>query len=74
MTELLDSELQAVWDKRRKAPQIDTFEEFKKKRGWLSHLASRYETEADIATKRAGLVRNAPAVAAGLATLPTYGL
>jgi hypothetical protein len=84
MTELLDSELQAAWDRNRKAPphkrmsEAELFEKFKRKepekKGWLSHLASGYEAQADVAPKYAGFIRNAPAVAAGLATLPTYGL
>ena len=84
MTELLDSELQAAWDRNQQAPphkrmsDAELFEKFKRKepekKGWLSHLASGYEAQADVAPKYAGLVRNAPALAAGLATLPTYGL
>ena len=84
MTDLLDSELQAAWDRNQKAPphkrlsEAELFEKFKKKepekKGWLSHLASSYETQADVVPKYAGFIRNTPAVAAGFASLIPHGL
>jgi len=85
MTDITDSESQAIWDKHRKAPHIDTFEEFKKKKepekkGWLSRqlsgigssYATALEAEASAEPMYQGMIENVPALAAGFATLPFH--
>ena len=85
MTDITDSESQAIWDKHRKAPHIDTFEEFKKKKepekkGWLSRqlsgigssYATALEAEAGAEPMYQGMIENVPALAAGFATLPFH--
>ena len=87
MTELLDSELQAAWDRNQKAPphkrlsEAELFEKFKKKEPEESGLFSDASSAHHALSYAGGAVpmfkggvENIPSVAAALASLPTYAL